>query len=174
MIPKAVIIETPRLILRPHAQDDFPSMVRLWSSPDVTKYTAGNKPATQEEVWQRLLRYAGLWPLLGFGYFAATLRENGVFLGEAGLADFHRQIEPSMAGFAEAGWALLPDHWGNGYAFEAVSAILAWYAATNTPRPVVCIMNPENTASFRLAVKLGFKDKVQTEYSGNPCLMMEL
>lgn len=169
-----VTLTTPRLSLRPHRLDDFPAMLRLWSHPEVTRFIAGNRPLTHEEVWQRLLRYAGLWPLLGFGYFAITNRQTGAFLGEAGLADFHRQIEPSLDGYAEAGWALLPDHWGNCLASEAMGAILDWYASTPAPRSVASIINPENTVSVRLAHKIGFKLKATTEYNGTPCLMMEL
>lgn len=169
-----VVLQTDRLLLRPHQLDDFPAMLRLWSHPEVTRFTAGNRPLTREEVWQRLLRYAGLWPLLGFGYFAIIDRQTGDFLGEAGLADFHRQIEPSLDGFAEAGWALLPHYWGNGLAAEAMGAILEWYAATPDPKPVACIINPENTVSIRLAQNVGFKESGRSEYNGNPCLMLEL
>lgn len=172
MMRDPVILKTARLLLRPHQLDDFPAMLRLWSNPDVTRFIAGNRPLTREEVWQRLLRYAGLWPLLGFGYFAITDRQTGAFLGEAGLADFRRQIEPSLDGYAEAGWALLPDHWGNGLSAEAMSAILEWYATTPDPRPVACIINLENAVSIRLARKIGFKERAQAEYNGNPCLMM--
>jgi RimJ/RimL family protein N-acetyltransferase len=174
MINAPEILETARLILRPHRLEDFPSMARLWSDPDVTRFIAGSRPLSREEVWQRLLRYAGLWPLLGFGYFAIMGKETGAFLGEAGLADFHRQIEPSLEGYAEAGWAVLPDYWGNGLTAEAMEAILDWYASTPNPRPVACIINPENSVSAKLARKIGFKDKATTHYNGNPCLMMEM
>jgi RimJ/RimL family protein N-acetyltransferase len=172
MTPAPIVLETSRLLLRPHRLDDFADMLRLWSNPDVTRFIAGNRPLTREEVWQRLLRYAGLWPLFGFGYFAIADRQTGAFIGEAGLADFHRDILPSMDGLAEAGWALLPDHWGNGLAAEALGAILSWYATTPDPRPVACIINPENAVSIRLARKIGFRARAQTEYNGSPCLMM--
>lgn len=166
-------LETDRLILRPHTLDDFPGVFALWSHPDVARFTAGNKPSNQEECWQRLLRYYGLWPALGFGYFALLDKASGEFVGEAGLADFHRDIAPSLEGYAEAGWALLPAEWGKGYAQEALDAILEWYSKTSTPRPVACIINSDNLASLRLAVKTGFRLKAKTEYKGNDCLMFE-
>ncbi len=93
----------------------------------------------------------------GFGYFTIKLKESGEFIGEAGLADFHRDIVPSLNGYAEAGWALAPEHWGNGYAREAISAILAWYTGSPGKRPVACMINPENAVSIRLARAIGFK-----------------
>jgi RimJ/RimL family protein N-acetyltransferase len=168
-----VIIETERLILRPHGIDDFADVVSLWNEPIVSRYTSGDISETPEQCWHRLLRYRGLWSLLGFGYFVITEKQTGTYLGEAGLADVHRFISPSMFGFAEAGWALLPSDWGKGYAQEAMKAIFDWYEATLNPRPVVCIINPENEASIKLAKKIGFRIKIETSYKGKPCLMFE-
>jgi RimJ/RimL family protein N-acetyltransferase len=168
-----VILETSRLILRQHDIDDFADMVSLWTEPEVTRFTSGSTPATPEECWQRLLRYRGLWSLLGFGYFVITERRKGAYLGEAGLADFRRSITPSMAGKAEAGWALMPSDWGKGYAHEALTAILDWYAKTPDPRPVACIINSDNSGSIRLAEKSGFRLKAETVYKGSACLMFE-
>ena len=167
-----VILETPRLLLRPHRLDDFEAMVALWADARVAQFIGG-KPSTPEESWSRLIRYIGFWPALGFGYFAITDKETGAFLGEAGLADFHRDITPSVDGFAEAGWALMPDAWGKGFALEALRAVLAWHANAPTPRPVACIISPENVASIRLAEKTGFRLKAKTEYKGSACLMFD-
>jgi RimJ/RimL family protein N-acetyltransferase len=174
MTHKPVTLETGRLILRPHGLDDFAAMVKLWSAPQVTQFISGARAQTEEEVWQRLLRYRGLWPLLGFGYFVLTEKTSGSFVGEAGLADFHRDIEPTLKGQAEAGWALMPDHWGKGLATEALSAILAWYRAQQNARPVCCIMDPDNEPSNRLAAKAGFGLQCVTQYKGLACNLYRL
>jgi RimJ/RimL family protein N-acetyltransferase len=166
-------IETERLILRPHGQQDFASIFQLWSRPEVTRYTNGRRAATREESWARLLRYQGLWAMLGYGYFAIIEKSSGIFLGEAGLADFHREIEPSLDGHAEAGWAMLPEAWGKGYAMEALSAIFEWYNMTANPRKLACIIDPENMASIKLAVRCGFQEIAKTKFKGTPCLMLE-
>ncbi len=167
-----IVLETPRLLLRPHRLDDFEVMAALWADARVAQFIGG-KPSTAEESWSRLIRYIGFWPALGFGYFAITDKETGAFLGEAGLADFHRDITPSLEGFAEAGWALMPDAWGNGYAQEALSALLAWYANEPSPRPAACIISTDNAASIRLAEKTGFRLKAETQYKDSACLMFE-
>ena len=69
---------------------------------------------------------------------------------------------------------MIPDHWGNGFAREAVVAILGWYGGVTDRRPVACIINPENAVSVRLARDMGFREKAMTEYNGSLCLMMEL
>jgi RimJ/RimL family protein N-acetyltransferase len=59
----APALDTDRLTLRGHGLADFADSLRLWSDPDVTRYIGG-RPFTEEEVWSRLLRYAGHWSLL--------------------------------------------------------------------------------------------------------------
>lgn len=163
-------IATPRLKLRPHAMEDFEALADLWSRPEVVRWITG-KPSTRAESWARLLRYRGHWSLLGFGYFAVFERQRGRFVGDIGLADFQRQITPSLDGTAEAGWVLHPNAWGKGYATEALDAIFAWYGQQTAPRPLSRIIAPQNDASLRLAGKLGFSDPVETTYLEEPTLL---
>ena len=90
-------IETGRLVLRGHRIEDLGDCAEMWGDPDVTRYIGG-KPFSREEVWSKILRYAGHWSLLGFGYWVIADRNSGRFLGEAGFADFKRQIEPELRG----------------------------------------------------------------------------
>ncbi len=101
-------IETARLLLRPFRREDFPSLCRLWSRPEVAGRILG-RPASPDEVWARLLRYLGLWPLLGFGYWAVTLKATGAHIGDAGIADFHRPLmPPSLVRERQAGFSIRP------------------------------------------------------------------
>ena len=155
-------LATARLVLRPHRSDDFEACCRLWAEPDVTRFIGG-RPSTPEEVWSRLLRYAGLWSMLGLGYFAVTDKETGAYLGELGLADFRRDLSPSFGTAPEAGWALLPEAQGHGFAREALGAVLAWADAVGIAR-IVCMIDPVNTPSIRLAQAVGFAGYARTTY----------
>lgn len=101
------VLTTARLILRAHTRDDFLDSHAMWSDPEVIRYIGG-KPSTREEVWARLLRYAGHWTMLGYGYWVVREKDSGRFIGEVGLADYQRDIEPSLSGTPEMGWALSP------------------------------------------------------------------
>ena len=147
-------LETPRLLLRGHRADDLPAVAALWSDPEVVRHITGT-PATTEESWARMLRYAGLWGLLGFGYFAVEEKNSGRFIGDVGIANFKRAMEPALGDVPEAGWVLAPSAHGKGYATEAMRAVLDWSDAT-LATPVVCIMAPDNPASIRVAGKCGF------------------
>jgi RimJ/RimL family protein N-acetyltransferase len=91
----APALDTGRLTLRGHTPDDFDECAAMWGDPQVTRYIGG-RPSTQEEVWTRLLRYAGMWALLGLGYWVVRERETGRFVGEVGFSDFRREMTPPL------------------------------------------------------------------------------
>jgi len=165
-------IDTARLSLRGHRLEDFADIAALWGDPLVTRYIGG-RPLTEEEAWTRLLRYIGHWSLLGFGYWVARETSSGRFVGEVGFADYRRDIHPSLDGAPEAGWVLAPWAHGHGFATEAVGAALAWGAAYFGPTRTVCLINPENLPSIRVAEKCGFRARERTTYHGEPTIIFD-
>ncbi|MBU8541268.1 GNAT family N-acetyltransferase [Falsiroseomonas tokyonensis] len=161
MIP---VLETPRLRLRPHVAADFPALAAIWANPEVTRHIG--RPSTAEESWARMLRYAGLWPLCGFGYWAVEDRATGAYLGDVGFADFHRALDPPMD-LPEIGWVLAPQAHGRGVATEAAGAALAWLA-----RPCFCIIAPANAGSLRVAAKLGFREQGLAAYRDDQVMVL--
>ena len=85
----------------------------MWSNPTVTRHISG-RPSSRTDTWMRMLRYAGLWSMLGFGYWAVEELATSKFVGDVGLADFHRELSPSIVGIPEAGWVLDPAFFGRG------------------------------------------------------------
>jgi RimJ/RimL family protein N-acetyltransferase len=162
-------IDTDRLIMRPHVRADFDESYAMWSDPEVIRYIGG-QPFTREEVWARLLRYVGHWTLLGFGYWVVREKQSGVFVGEVGFADFQRQMEPSLDGTPEAGWALSPAAHGRGYATEAVRAALRWADAQWPGADTACMIAPDNEPSLRVARKCGYVEWVHSSYKGKPTI----
>jgi RimJ/RimL family protein N-acetyltransferase len=165
-------IYTQRLTLRAHTRDDYAACAAMWAEPLVTRYIGG-KPSPLRESWMRMLSYRGLWELLGYGYWAVADRATDRYLGDVGFADFKREIEPSIAGVPEMGWALASYAHGQGYGTEAVRAALEWADAHIASPRIVCIIAPENTASLAIAGKADFVEIAQTAYLGNPTTMFE-
>lgn len=160
----APVIETERLVLRGHCVDDYKHVIALWTDPAVVKFIGG-EPLTSEACWSRLLRYSGHWQMMDFGYWIVFRKSDAALVGEVGLADYHREISPSMEGMAEMGWALSPSMHGKGYAGEAVQAVLNW-AQANIDRQICCMISSENTPSIRLAEKCGFVFFADATYHG--------
>jgi len=168
----APVIETERLILRPHALADFDAYCALWSDPAVVRFI-GAKPFTREASWSRFLRHTGLWHHLGFGFLAIEERGTGRFVGEAGFHDMRRDITPSLEGTLEAGWALMPSVQGRGYGSEAMEALVAWADETFPGRRMTCIIEPANVPSVRVAARLGFTRLADATYHGTPLTLYE-
>ncbi|PXV52316.1 Protein N-acetyltransferase, RimJ/RimL family [Dyella jiangningensis] len=164
------VVETARLRLRAHGVADHAECLAIWSDPEVTRYIGG-RPSTSEEVWRRLLQYAGLWSLLGYGYWAVEEKSTGRYIGDIGFADFRREMEPSLHGMLEFGWVLAPHAHGKGYASEAVAAAIAWGEQHFGDRRAVCIISPENLPSIRVAEKAGFRRWQDTTYHGSPTIV---
>ncbi len=171
MVPR---LETDRLILRGHELADFEDSAAMWSDPEVVARISG-VPSTAAESWSRLLRYIGHWQALGYGYWVLESKVDGAFVGEAGLADYHRDSQPSVHGKPEAGWALKTSAQGQGLATEAVRAVMAWADDVLAKEfPMACaIFDPTHAASVRVAEKVGFGNPVKGTFGDQEALFLE-
>jgi RimJ/RimL family protein N-acetyltransferase len=169
MIP---VLETARLILRAHKREDFEALHAMWAHPSVYRYISG-KPSTREQSWARLLRYAGMWPLIGYGFWALEEKASGRFIGELGFGNFERDIEPRFGDTPEMGWVLAPEIHGKGYASEAISRVVGWGENAFEQDRALCIISPGNAASLRVAEKNGFSEMLETSYTGEPVILLE-
>lgn len=168
----APVVETERLCLRGYQPADLPPLLAMWQQPQFYQHLTG-QAATENEVWTKLLRDAGLWAVLGFGYWAIEEKASGEFVGAVGFADFHRALTPPLGHYPEAGWILAPRVHGQGYGTEALGAALAW-ADAHLPEPrTVCIINLANEPSRRLAAKAGYREYARTEFNGTPVVLLE-
>lgn len=86
-------------------------------------------------------------------------RATGAVLGDIGLLESRRAIIPELT-VPEVGWTLVPAAHGEGYAGEAMRAVLDWADANGIDR-TCCIIDPGNAASIRLAEKLGYRAPVE-------------
>lgn len=172
MTAAAPVLQTERLLLRPHALTDFDDSLSLWSDPATTRHIGG-RPSSEEEVWQRLMRYAGYWALLGFGFWVVREREGDRFIGEVGFGDGRRGLGPAFDGAPEIGWATAPALQGRGFATEAVSAALAWNDARTGGGRTVCMIHPDNAASIRVAERAGYRRFAESSFKDAPVLLFE-
>ena len=88
----------------------------------------------------------------GFGLWALELREDGRFMGFAGLSvpSFEASFTPAV----EVGWRLARWAWGNGYATEAATAALDFAFARAGLEEVVSFTSVENARSQAVMKRL--------------------
>ncbi len=149
----------------------------MWSDPDVTRFIGG-RPFTREEVWARLLRYAGSWSMLGLGYWVVREKESQRFVGEVGFGNLHRDLTPPFGDQPEIGWVLSPWSHGHGYASEGVAAVLAWADARRAQGEdvwarTVCMIAPDNIPSIRVAAKAGYQEFARAMYNSHETILFE-
>ena len=165
------MIETDRLVLSRPTLADLDDSVAMTGEASVMAFIGG-KPLTREEAWNKLLRNIGHWDAFGYGLFTVRERAGGGFVGEIGLAHFARGFGAAFDPFPEGAWILARAGHGNGYASEAVTAAHDWMARTHGATRTVCIIDPANTASMRVAVKLGYVPFGEVEYRGGRPVML--
>jgi RimJ/RimL family protein N-acetyltransferase len=163
-------IETERLVLDLPGLADFEDFAEMWGDPQTTRFVGG--PSGRNDAWTRLLRLCGLWPLLGYGYWAVHEKSGGRFVGVLGFADFQRELEPAHPCAPEAGWVFAGWSHGRGYAREALTAALAWFDASAAAGVCHCLIDPENAASLRLAAAFGFGDATEVAFKDAVTLLL--
>lgn len=157
------VIHTERLTLRGHRLDDFDALAAIWGDPVVARFIGGT-PSTRDESWGRLLRYAGHWALLGYGFWAVEMHEGGRYVGDVGFANWQRDITPSLDGLPEGGWVFSPEAHGRGIATEALGAALGWMDSHAIAPATTCIINWDNAASIRVAEKTGYREVARSVF----------
>ncbi|MET4075864.1 GNAT family N-acetyltransferase [Hymenobacter sp. UYCo722] len=168
----APVLETTRLRLRGFRAADFEPWFALSRTPAYYRYF-GNESMPAEEVWKLLLRSAGHWVIMGFGFWAVEEKASGQFVGAVGFLHLLRALEPPLGDAPEIGWVLDPALHGRGYASEAVEAALAWGENHFGPVRTVCIIHPDNEASLRLAAKFGYREYARTTYHDGPIVLLQ-
>jgi ribosomal-protein-alanine N-acetyltransferase len=149
--PGSIVLETERLLLRLLTVDDLDALAALYADPEVRRYFPDGtrtREETREELDWIIEVYYGRY---GYGLWATVLKETGVFIGRCGLLPWEIEGRTEV----EVAYLLDPRHWGRGLATEAAGAIVEHAFATLPVERLICMVDPENTASRNVAEKVG-------------------
>jgi ribosomal-protein-alanine N-acetyltransferase len=144
-----IILETQRLILRYQQAADVAFLVDLWTDPQVTRYLGGPRDRDWlRSVFEETARdpYAeryDLWPVIE--------KETGQLVGHCGLLDKQVAGRPEI----ELTYILAASAWGKGYATEMGQALKQVAFEKMGISRLIALIEPENAASERVALKLG-------------------
>jgi RimJ/RimL family protein N-acetyltransferase len=165
MMSAMITLETERLILRMFRDEDFEQHARICAEPEVMRFLGEGRPLERWEAWRSMAMILGHWQLRGFGPWAVVERASGRLMGRIGF--FHPDGWPGF----ELGWVLGREFWGKGYASEGARRALD-YAFTEMDRNhVISLIHPENTASIKVAERLGESVEGKTELFGHEVLI---
>ena len=155
------ILETPRLILRYFTIRDLEALIPILADAQVMEFSiigVHNRQQIRQFIEQRLLSY--LEP--GFGLYAVIHKEDRELIGYCGF--FVQKINDRKE--VEVGYRLATKYWGQGLATEAATAICEYGQKKFGLRRFVCIIEPNNVRSIKVATKLGMKLEKEIIYYG--------
>lgn len=146
------VFETERLVLRRLTVDDAELILDLLNQPSFLRYIGDKGVRTLDDARNYILTGPmDSYERLGFGMYLAALKENGVPIGICGL------LKRESLEDVDVGFALLPQFWSKGYAFEAASAVVAYGRSALGLERIVAITAPENEGSIRVLEKIGLR-----------------
>lgn len=143
-------LNTQRLSLSPHHERDFQRLLEIYERPDVARYLLDDPwtgAVAQEKVDDRL-RQTDLDNKTGA--LSLVVEREGRVIGDVLLWYTDREHR-----IAEIGWVMDPAERGQGYATEAVGAVLKLAFEHYRVHRVAAQMDARNTASEKLAERVG-------------------
>ena len=138
------ILRTERLLLRPARPDDVEGFHAIMRDPRAMRYWSTPPHATLDETreWVASMVERSIEPCSDF-----VVELDGRLVGKTGCYKL-----------PDIGYILHPDVWGHGYAREAMTAVIAHIFATQDIEKLTADVDPRNTASIGLLLRLGFAE----------------
>ena len=145
-----IVLETERLILRRLTPDDAPFILTLLNEPSFLRYIGDKNVRNLDEARNYILTGpVASYEKHGFGLYLVELRESQTPIGLCGV--IRREELPAP----DIGFALLPDFWNKGLAFEAATAVLQYAHEQLKITRILAITSLDNEASINLLQRLG-------------------
>ncbi|WP_435171439.1 GNAT family N-acetyltransferase [Paenibacillus glycanilyticus] len=148
------VLETDRLLLREITCEDRSDIFACFSNKQVTMYY-GQEALEHMDQAQALIDFFSRSYAEKRGIrWGIERKEAKNLIGTVGFNQWspkHRR--------AEVGYELLPESWRNGYASEAISAVLQFGFQELKLNRIGAVVFKENVASNHLLTKLGFQQE---------------
>jgi RimJ/RimL family protein N-acetyltransferase len=138
-----IVLETDRLVLRRLTLNDAPFIVE-----HARQYLLKGPIASYEQF--------------GFGLYLTFLKESGDPIGMCGL------LKRDTLKDVDVGFAWLPAHCRQGFATEAVKAVIEHGRDTLGLKRIVAITSPDNDASIGVLKKVGLRFEGEIRLGDDP------
>jgi RimJ/RimL family protein N-acetyltransferase len=166
-VSSSLPIETARLTIRRYVENDYDDLLKLQSSPDVTRFLLYG-PKTPEQVKESLAGRLADVSMDSDGQaltVAVILRETGQHVGEVTLF-----VQNAEHRGGEIGFVFHPEFHGRGYAAEAAIELLRIGFEDFGMHRIIGRLDARNTGSANLLRRLGLRQEahfVQNEFLKN-------
>jgi ribosomal-protein-alanine N-acetyltransferase len=178
-----VVLETDRLVLRRLTLEDIDAMSSFYADPVVRRFFPDGT-LTREETLEELEWILDVYyERYGYGLWATVERQTGDVIGRCGLLPFKVVRATTQAGLAledpdeqptpddryevEVAYLLARERWGQGFATEAATAIVAYGFEHLEVERLISLIDPDNHASASVAGRCGMTIDGEVEIDGD-------
>ncbi len=158
------MIQTERLLLRQWTDADREPFAALNADPIVMEHFPKTLSRAESDAF--VDRHTAIIEERGWGLWAVEVHETRTFIGFTGLAVpvFDADFVPCV----EIGWRLAAHSWGNGYATEAATAVLADAFDELGLADVVSFTFVGNDRSRRVMERIGLTERLEFDHPNLP------
>ena len=162
------ILSTPRLILRALRPNDLDDLYEYASDPEIDRLTPWKHYESMEDAHENLNEFLADYEQFGMGAWGIEHRSDQRLIG---IANFSRPHPINRR--VEMGYTIARAYWGQGYATEAVKALLLFGINQMDLVRIEAVCLPEHRASVRVLEKAGMQfEGLLRSYQvwrGQPC-----
>lgn len=144
-------IETERLRLRRWQAGDLAPYAAINSDPEVMQTLLST--LSFEQTHAEIAMYEDNFQRLGYGVWAVELIETKELIGAVGLEPYNYPAMLSVPTVAIC-WKLARRFWGQGFAYEAASAVIDYAFREMGMKDIVALFDKSNLRSVRLMRRL--------------------
>lgn len=157
------VMETDRLVLREHGEQDARSILELFGDTEVVRHF-GMKPISSLNAAEQMIKYFRKNSReAGLTRWAVVLKSENTVVGSV----FYTNIEKPYFR-AEIGFLLNRSYWGRGIMKEAAERVISFGFEQMSLNRIQALVSVDNRRSVSLVERLGFsKEGVLREHSFN-------
>ena len=141
---QSVRIETPRLVLRRHGEEDYDRFWSMMTDPEAKRFTGGVTTLSYMERRKLFVKESAM-------ELAVAEKIGNRYLGYCGF-----RLSEELKGW-EFLYGYCRDTWGKGYGGEAAKAFLRYLFDAMPHSEYVAAADDANAASVRILTGLGFQ-----------------
>jgi ribosomal-protein-alanine N-acetyltransferase len=151
-LSKSLTLTTERLTLRLFQATDLQSELKQQQDPEIMRYIRA--PQTDEQVIETFEGMLKPWQGNDREWLGLCVTRTA---DQQALGTTSFRFEVLDFAITEIGYRLHREFQGQGYAFEAVSALVEFLFGTLKVHKIMAICDPRNISSFKLMQKLGME-----------------
>jgi [ribosomal protein S5]-alanine N-acetyltransferase len=150
-----IILETERLLFRPHVHTDLDDFCAMEMDIDVRRYVGGY-PRSREDAERRFPKNGTKEIQDRLSVWATVRKADNKYIGRCGLYPHFGSDNAVIPKEAKLAFYIAPAYWGQGFATESGQAFMQFGFSELGLNRIVASVQDGNDASIHVLQKLGF------------------